>query len=191
LAGHPINIISNGGVQMKAYLANGLFNEADQAFNAYLAHRIRINFPWIELYAPQENEALNDKTGYADSKTIFKGDNKYLDNADILIAVLDGIEIDSGVAAEVGRFLAFKDWEDGHEGVYKPRYVFGLYTDVRQQGADNAKKIDALVNELAENQFMYRNLYVVGGIKEHGVIASSSDELMGLMESIIPLPKKN
>lgn len=174
---------------MKAYLANGLFSEADQAYNEYLAHRIRMSFPWVDLYAPQENEAINDKTGYADSRAIFKGDNKYLDGADILIAVLDGVEIDSGVSAEVGRFLAHKEWEESHEGVYKPRYVFGLYTDVRQQGAENAKKIDALINQVAENQFMYRNLYVVGGIKEHGIIASSSDELIGLMEGIIPLPK--
>jgi hypothetical protein len=174
---------------MKAYLANGLFSEADQAYNEYLAHRIRMSLPWVDLYLPQENEALNDKTGYADSRTIFKGDNRYLDEADILIAVLDGIEIDSGVAAEVGRFLTHKEWEEGMDG-YAPRYVFGLYTDVRQQGAENAKKIDALVNEVAENQFMYRNLYVVGGIKEHGYIVNSSDELIGLMEEIIPLPKK-
>jgi nucleoside 2-deoxyribosyltransferase len=173
---------------IKAYLANGLFSEADQAFNSYLAHRIRINFPWIDLYAPQENEALNDKQGYADSRSIFKGDNEYLDQADILIAVLDGIEIDSGVAAEVGRFLLAKELEEGIEGAYKPRYVFGLYTDVRQQGVENAKKIDALVNEVAENQFMYRNLYVIGGIKEHGKIAGSSDELIKLMEQL-PLPK--
>lgn len=174
---------------MKAYLANGLFSEADQAFNEYLAYRIRTNFPWIELYVPQENEALNDKQGYADSRSIFKGDNEYLDDADILIAVLDGIEIDSGVAAEAGRFLAFKEWRDGNEGAYTPQYVFGLYTDVRQQGIDNAKKIDALINQKAENQFMYRNLYVLGGIKEHGKIATSSDELIKLMEEI-PLPKK-
>jgi nucleoside 2-deoxyribosyltransferase len=179
---------------MKAYLANGLFSEADQAYNAYLAHRIRMSFPWVDLYVPQENEALNDKTGYADSRSIFKGDNEYLDGADILIAVLDGIEIDSGVAAEVGRYLAHTELEANlnttGRGNYAPRYVFGLYTDVRQQGAENAKKIDALVNEVAENQFMYRNLYVVGGIKEHGVIASSSDELIGLMEATIPFPKK-
>jgi nucleoside 2-deoxyribosyltransferase len=193
LAGHLANKQS-GGNNMKAYLANGLFNEADQAYNEYLAHRIRMSFPWVDLYVPQENEALNDKTGYADSRTIFKGDNKYLDEADILIAVLDGIEIDSGVSAEAGRFIAFKEFEESlnedDNFVYAPRYIFGLYTDVRQQGADNAKKIDALINQLAENQFMYRNLYVVGGIKEHGVIASSSDELIGLMEATIPFPKK-
>jgi nucleoside 2-deoxyribosyltransferase len=166
---------------MKAYLANGLFSESDQAFNKYLAARIRESFPGLDLYVPQENEALNDKTGYADSVTIFDGDNRYLDEADILIAVLDGIEIDSGVAAEIGRFIALKEWEDEVEGAYRPRYIFGLYTDVRQQGRDNQKKIDALIEDASENQFMYRNLYVLGAVKKHGLIATSSNQLIEQM----------
>jgi nucleoside 2-deoxyribosyltransferase len=168
---------------IKAYLANGLFSESDQAFNAYLADRLRANFPWIDLYVPQENEALNDKTGYADSKTIFWGDNTFLDEADILIAVLDGVEIDAGVAAEIGRFAALRELEIINNN-QTHRYIYGLYTDVRQQGVDNAKKIDALVNEVAENQFMYRNLYVVGAVKANGKIVTSSDELIKEMEEL-------
>lgn len=168
---------------IKAYLANGLFSESDQAFNAYLADRLRNNYPWIDLYVPQENEALNDKQGYADSKTIFWGDNDHLDKADILIAVLDGVEIDSGVAAEIGRFAALRELEIINNN-QTHRYIFGLYTDVRQQGVENAKKIDALVNEEAENQFMYRNLYVIGAVKANGVIANSSDELIKLMNGL-------
>jgi len=174
---------------MKAYLANGLFSESDQAYNAYLADRIRTNFPWMDLYVPQENEALNDKMGYASSVQIFRGDNVYLDPAEILIAVLDGAIIDEGVASEVARFTAFKEWEEGNEGQYRPRYVFGLYTDVRQQGAHNPKKIDALKNEVAENQFSYRNLYTIGAVKDHGIIATSSDGLIDLIDKIVPLPK--
>jgi nucleoside 2-deoxyribosyltransferase len=168
---------------IKAYLANGLFSESDQAFNMYLADRLRNEFPWIDLYVPQENEALNDKQGYADSKTIFWGDNAYLDEADILIAVLDGVEVDSGVAAEVGRFAALREMEIKSNN-QTHRYIYGLYTDVRQQGRENAKKIDALIEDGSENQFMYRNLYVLGAVKANGLVVSSSDELINKMKEL-------
>jgi nucleoside 2-deoxyribosyltransferase len=175
---------------IKAYLANGLFSEADQAFNNYLAHRLRHEFANIDLYVPQENEALNDKQGYADSKTIFWGDNAHLDDADILVAVLDGVEVDSGVAAEIGRFAALREWEIKHFNATH-RCIFGLYTDVRQQGTSNAKKIDALINENVENQFMYRNLYVTGAVKANGFIVPSSDLLIDKMEETIPWLKNH
>lgn len=163
---------------MKAYLANGLFSTADQMLNKELAKQIRNELPFLDLYVPQENEALNDKSGYADSVTIFNGDNQYLDDADILIAVLDGQDIDSGVAAEVGRFIAFK--EAGNENIVgaSPRYVYGLYTDIRQLGTENMQKIEALQKEGIENQFLYRNLYVVGAIKKHGKILTSMEALV-------------
>lgn len=169
---------------MKAYLANALFSEADQMFNTYLATEIRKALPFLDLYVPQENPALNDKTGYADSVTIFDGDNAYLDDADILIAVIDGLEIDSGVAAEVGRFVMYKEFLeniDPHNEDNPPRYIYALYTDVRQQGRDNQQKIDALIADGTENQFFYRNLYVVGGIKKHGKILTSVENLVNEM----------
>lgn len=159
---------------MRGYLANGLFSTADQMFNDYLAKKIREAVPSLDLYVPQENDEINDKSGYADSIMIFDADNAYLDSADVLIAVLDGIEIDSGVAAEVGRFIMHKEFHS-HE---KPRYVYGLYTDVRQQGRDNEQKIKALIQDGSENQFMYRNLYVIGGIKKHGKLIDTVEDLI-------------
>lgn len=155
---------------MKAYLANDLFNEATQNYNKFLAKHIRESVPGIELYVPQENPALNDKNGYADSVTIFDGDNFYLDNADMLIAVID--TVDEGVAAEIGRFVAFNDIRKEQGQEIKPIYV--LCTDVRQMGAFNNKKIEALKNDPIENQFFYKNLYEVGGIKKYGKIFSQS-----------------
>lgn len=165
---------------MKAYLANALFSESDQMFNDYLAKRIRHELPFLDLYVPQENPALNDKSGYADSVTIFDGDNEHLDTSDILVAVIDGSEIDSGVAAEIGRFIAEVEFEKGTQGFTK-RKIYALYSDVRQQGRDNKQKIDALIEDGIENQFFYRNLYVVGGIKKHGKIFDSVENLVNEM----------
>ena len=165
---------------MKAYLANGLFSESDQLYNKYLAAKIRDNFPNLDLYVPQENAALNDKSGYANSLAIFNGDNFYLDSSDLMIAIIDGVEIDSGVAVEIGRFITLKEFDKS-----KNRNIFGIYSDIRQQGRTNSQKIDALIADGSENQFMYRNLYVIGAIKANGFLVSSSDGLIEKMKYVI------
>lgn len=139
---------------MKAYLANGLFSMADRLFNNIIAEEIRKEIKGIDLYVPQENDAINNKSSYADSIAIAEADMNKLESSDILIAVIDGVEIDSGVAAEIGAFYMMN----------KP--IFALYTDVRQEGRDNSKKIQALIDSGVENQFMYRNLFVIGLIKK-------------------------
>lgn len=152
---------------MKAYLANGLFGMGDRLLNSLIASEIRKEIKDIDLYVPQENADINDKNSYADSITIAKADMDKLKESQFLIAVIDGVEIDSGVAAEIGAFSMLN----------KP--IFALYTDVRQQGRDNHKKIEALIKDGAENQFMYRNLFVIGLIKQtKGGIYSTIEELM-------------
>lgn len=151
---------------MKAYLANGLFSIGDRYVNEVLAKAIRQAVPSIDLYVPQENDAINDKSSFADSLAIAEADLTSLQQSDVLIAVIDGVEIDSGVAAEIGAFSSFN------------RPIIALYSDVRQQGRDNTKKIDALIEDGTENQFIYRNLFVVGLIKRNGVIVSSIEDVV-------------
>lgn len=155
---------------MKAYLANGLFSLGDRLVNEQLAAAIREAIPGIELYVPQENDAINDKTAYADSLAIAQADLEMLQNSDVLVAVLDGVEIDSGVAAEIGAFAMLN------------RPIVGVFTDVRQQGRDNMMKIEALVRDGIENQFVYRNLFVIGLIKRTGVITTSIAEAVKAVE---------
>ncbi|GAB0169741.1 nucleoside 2-deoxyribosyltransferase [Lysinibacillus sp. CTST325] len=155
---------------MKAYLANGLFSLGDRLVNEQLAAAIREAVPGIELYVPQENDAINDKTAYADSLAIAQADLEMLQNSDVLVAVLDGVEIDSGVAAEIGAFAMLN------------RPIVGVFTDVRQQGRDNMLKIEALVRDGIENQFVYRNLFVIGLIKRTGVITTSIAEAVKAVE---------
>lgn len=154
-------------IYLKAYLANGLFGLADRLLNTHLAGEIRREIDGIDLYLPQENDAINDKNAYADSMEIAKADMDRLESSDFLIAVIDGVEIDSGVAAEIGAFYM------------TGRPIFALYSDVRQQGRDNQRKIDALIEDGRENQFMYRNLFVIGLVKKSGGgIYSTVEELI-------------
>ncbi|WP_244444984.1 nucleoside 2-deoxyribosyltransferase [Oceanobacillus jeddahense] len=159
-------------LDVKGYLANGLFSMGDRYVNEQLAKAIREAVPEIDLYVPQENDAINDKAAYANSELIAEADLSKLEESDILIAVLDGIEVDSGVAAEIGAFSMLQ------------RPIVGVFTDTRQQGRDNQKKIDALIEDGLENQFVYRNLFLVGLVKRNGVITSSLEEAVGAVLEI-------
>lgn len=141
---------------MKSYLANGLFSFGDRLVNTFVSSRMKILIPGLKLYVPQENESINDKKKFANSLQIAQADKTELMKSDFLIAVIDGVEIDSGVAAEIGLFSS----------TGKP--IYALFTDNRQEGTSNMQKIDALAEDPLENQFIYRNLFVVGLIKRSG-----------------------
>lgn len=150
---------------MKIYFANALFSQADINYNAQLAAQIRNLSPQINLYLPQENNDINDKQAYADSKMIAQADTAKLLASDLVIAILDGNTIDNGVASEIGVAYAQKI------------PIIGLYTDTRQQGAGNQQKLDAL-SQVAENQFHYVNLYTTGLIKLNGTIVNNEADLL-------------
>lgn len=150
---------------MKIYFANALFSQADINYNAQLATQIRQLSTQIDLYLPQENNDINDKKAYANSKMIAQADTEELLASDLVIAILDGNMIDNGVASEIGVAYA------------KNIPIIGLYTDTRQQGANNQQKLAAL-NQIAENQFHYVNLYTTGLIKLNGIIVNNETDLL-------------
>ena len=143
---------------MNIYFAAPLFAKSDLLYNADLVNQIRSTYPQADIYLPQENASINDKSAYADSKMIAQADTEKVLESDLMIALLDGLTIDPGVASEIG--VAFA----------KEIPVLGLYTDSQQ-------KITAL-KTVAENQFHYLNLYTVGLIKLNGEIYSSENALL-------------
>lgn len=157
---------------IKGYLANGLFTESDRFYNNYLSRILRDSFPELELFVPQE-QGINDKNTYADSVMISDLDASALLDSDFMIAVIDGVEIDSGVSAEIGIF-----WTTG-----KP--IIGLHTDIRQNGRNNERKIQALIDDGVENQFIYRNLMTVGLIKKRGRIVKDSLQLVNAIKELV------
>ena len=80
---------------MKVYVANGLFSIGDRYVNQLIATEVRKAVEDIDLYVPQENDAINDKSSYADSLAIAEADLANLHASDVLVAVIDGVEIDS------------------------------------------------------------------------------------------------
>lgn len=143
--------------KIKVYFAAPLFTSGEQLYNKEIMKIIRECLAFykakdeFDFYIPQE-QPINDKSKYADSQIIAKLDSEKVKECDILIAVLDGQVIDPGVASEIGMAYSLD------------KKVYGLYTDIRQKGADNKDKVKAL-REVAENQFHYVNLFTTGLIK--------------------------
>ncbi|QSF13861.1 nucleoside 2-deoxyribosyltransferase [Mycoplasma sp. Mirounga ES2805-ORL] len=155
----------------RIYFANALFSKADTTFNAEVVKKIR-GLGKYEVYLPQENLSINDKTKCATSKDIYKADKDELDKSDILVAVLDGLVIDPGVCTEIGLFAATN------------KKIIGLTTDPRKTGSSKLDdpKLKLIADELVENQFAYFNLFVIGAIKQNGKVVSSVEELIKELE---------
>ena len=155
---------------MKVYFANSLFNDSDLMYNEKVVGEIREAFDGdIDVYNPMENDAINDKTQYADSLTIVKADYEELEDSDVLVAVIDSD--DSGVALEIGMFYMMN----------KP--IIGIYTDTRRVAYGNEQKKDA-VDVLGENQIAYTNLMVIGAIKERGELVDNHEEAIRLLKNL-------
>ncbi|SFH55936.1 nucleoside 2-deoxyribosyltransferase [Pisciglobus halotolerans] len=156
----------------KLYYASPIFSEMEYTYNDFLVKKIREEYPELTVYSPQEQGEINDKESYADSIAIAKYDTEALLSSDIMIAVLDGVTIDAGVASEIG--VAYQ------AGIP----IIGLFTDSRQQGATNKQKLEAL-QSTAESQFAYVNLYTVGLIKMNGQVYNTSKEMIQAIQSYL------
>ncbi len=102
------------------YLAAPLFSEAERDFNRKL--RDRIQSAGFNVFLPQEDS--NNFQGEGRQKIIFDKNLDAIDASNILVAVIDGADIDSGTAWEIGYAYA------------KGKTILGLRTDFRTLGTE-------------------------------------------------------
>src|SRR4030067_2471618 len=103
------------------YLAAPLFREAECDFNR--KRRDELISAGFKVFLPQE-DSNNIKDNKDRQKIIFNKNLKGIENSDILVAVLDGADVDSGTAWEIGFASA------------KGKSVLGLRTDFRTLGRE-------------------------------------------------------
>lgn len=106
--------------QYRIYLAAPLFSVAEREYNLYLKHFL--NRYLYEVYLPQEEGDTNNTRDKNDQKTIFEHNVKAISESDIIVAVIDGADADSGTA-----------WEMGYAYAHAIP-VFALRTDFRSAG---------------------------------------------------------
>ncbi|HLB71835.1 MAG: nucleoside 2-deoxyribosyltransferase [Candidatus Methanoperedens sp.] len=112
------------------YLAAPLFSEAELDFNRRL--RDEIKKAGFNVFLPQE-DSNNIKDEEHRQEIIFNKNMAGLENSDIIVAVIDGTDVDSGTAWEIGYAYA------------KGKPVLGLRTDFRTLG------IEGTVNLMIES----------------------------------------
>ncbi len=124
------------------YLAGPLFTEAERDWHrktkgllleqaSRRGEPIEILWPY-ELITAEEITAL----GVGSRAEIFRRCKTELDRADVLIALLDGTQVDDGTAWEIGYFFATKAAE---------ATIIGIRTDFRRAGESEHAIVNAMV----------------------------------------------
>ncbi|MGD9158947.1 MAG: nucleoside 2-deoxyribosyltransferase [Desulfobacteraceae bacterium] len=113
------------------YFAGPLFTQAERMWNLRLSEIIKTKRNDIEIFLPQEREKEAIVDGILDFSKIFRICIDGINSSDIVVAVLDGSDSDSGTCFECG--YAFS----------KGKPVIGVRTDIRG-GEDNG--LNAMLN---------------------------------------------
>ena len=98
------------------FLAAPLFCLSERQFNSVVAERLRQS--GFKVWLAQE-VGLFEHGSLEEKRKVFTGDLLALESCDIVVALLDGVDVDTGVAFELGYAHALK----------KP--LVGLKTDYR------------------------------------------------------------
>jgi nucleoside 2-deoxyribosyltransferase len=110
---------------MKVYLAAALFSSAERAWNKQLEQLLLQ--AGHEVFLPQEKE-FSQRT----AKAIFEADRAGLDWANVVVAIMDGPDPDSGTS-----------WECGYAYGKKP--IVLLRTDFRSSGDPKIGPFNAML----------------------------------------------
>ncbi|HVP93949.1 MAG TPA: nucleoside 2-deoxyribosyltransferase [Methanoregulaceae archaeon] len=104
----------------RVYLAAPLFSEAEKAFNIKIRDILKDHF--FDVYLPQEVGDDTNCRSKSEHEEIFRMHREALDQVDLLVAVIDGADADSGTAWEMGYAT--------HRGIP----VYAIRTDFRMAG---------------------------------------------------------
>lgn len=128
--------------KLKLYLANPLgFSQLGTVALNLLIERLSEYFDVIESFTQTDPDISESLRKYADNPKVLAeinrdiGENNFkrIDESDLMLAILDGSDVDSGTAAEMGYACA------------KGKHVNGLRTDFRWSGDNLGDKINSQV----------------------------------------------
>ena len=105
---------------MKIYFAAPLFTHAERNWNQQLADTLLKEAPNIQMFLPQVDADVFLADGQIDLSSVYSRCIQGVDEADVLVAVLDGADVDSGTAFECGYAFA------------KGKPIIGIRTDIRE-----------------------------------------------------------
>jgi nucleoside 2-deoxyribosyltransferase len=117
---------------MKIYFAAPLFTQGEWQWNKNLAREIEKLDSGLEVILPQNDAEpmLKGKVEF-DPCALFKNNVEKIDSADVVLAIFDQADPDSGTS-----------WECGY--AYKKLPVIGLRTDIRG-GGDSSSNVNLML----------------------------------------------
>ena len=86
-------------LKKKIFLASPFFNDRERDFNKKTAVTLRKN--GFEVWLAQEAPFIKNGT-MEEKRKLFDIDISALKSSDVVVAILDGLEVDSGTAFEIG-----------------------------------------------------------------------------------------
>ncbi|WP_043629277.1 nucleoside 2-deoxyribosyltransferase [Nitratidesulfovibrio vulgaris] len=120
---------------MRIYQAGPLFSEAERNWHRALRSRLvhagyLVTWPY-DLCSPQEIQSW----GEAAPKKIMEACRDALEGCDVVVALLDGTQVDDGTAWEIGYAHA------------RGKVVVGIRTDFRQAGDTQYSVVNAMIED--------------------------------------------
>lgn len=113
---------------MRIYFAASLFTQVERKWNRMLADAMREAMPGLEVTLPQDFKPGNKYNDDKQYGALFRMCVAGIDDADAVVAMIDGAEVDSGTAWEMGYAYA------------RGKPVVGVRTDFRP-GAEHGVNI--------------------------------------------------
>jgi hypothetical protein len=146
---------------VKIYFAGPLFTPYERDFIDRCA--VQLRSAGFEVFVPHEHELALD--GTVTAERIFAKDWEALQEAEAVLAILDGPMIDDGTACEIGIFYGLMQTNGSKRG------IVGLATDLR-----------ALRDSERHGEARGLNLFVVGCIEAAGCICTTLDDAQAVLE---------
>ena len=143
---------------MRVYLAGPLFTPYQRSFLDQLATRLRDLD--IEVFVPHEHRLDGPLT----PTEVFHTDAQGVRAADVVLAVLDGAEVDDGTACEIGIFAELL-----HTGTRRGA-IIGLMTDIRTLRSTDDPP--------------HMNLFVRGCIETYGSIHTDPQSAVAAVQAV-------
>lgn len=153
--------------EIKIYVAGPLFSVAERDFNSALAAALETRIPKSTVSLPQEYaKTIVGQTGFAED--MFDYSLRSILNSDVVVAILDGPDVDAGTCVEIGYAYAYG----------KP--IIGVRTDLR---ASEDRGVNLMVSKACTEVIWLRNssteldhvlTEIIRAIKS---LSSSSDKL--------------
>ena len=120
------------GQPHRIYLAGPIFSAGEIAWARELCNALR---EWLEeadvngqIIWPYELS-----TNQGEAKKIFQENLRALDSCDLMVAILDGPQVDDGTAWEIGHFFQQR------------KRVLGIRTDIRNAGEFKSSRINLMI----------------------------------------------